>query len=244
MDKNQNQHNQQTTFLGDIEKTIIINELMTIPFSERNENWRDEFLQNIAGANLKLGDPEVIMSKDGFPYVQLQTVKANERFQAYVIENQLDILLEQGFGIVVNAHEGRPDWVFSYGDLANLKLNGFFYTDKSIFSNPSEYHSIGKDEKILVGQPSENIFPSYLRRQIKEFLQYSGVKNPKTMLIARHYEDEQSASQDLVFNITPVQFASEKDFHNIMNTLQWFLPKHYSFFGIDEMSIENGFQPL
>jgi len=64
------------------------------------------------------------------------------------------------------------------------------------------------------------------------------------MLIARNYTDEETATQDLVFNIMPTQFASEKDFDTIMNTLQWFLPKHYSFFGVDEMSIENGFLPL
>src|SRR5690606_2988269 len=117
--------------------------------------WRDRFLGNIAGANLKLGDPEVILSNDGFPYVQLQTVKNDESAQAYVIEHQLEVLLEQGIGVVVNAHLEQPDWVFSYGDLVNLKQCGSYYTDKSFFSNPKQYNSIGQDEDILVGQPSE-----------------------------------------------------------------------------------------
>lgn len=244
MNKNSNNNNQAGTFLGDLEKTIIINQLMTIPFKERNEEWRDSFLSHIAEANLKVGEPEVVMSNDGFPYIQLHTVSTGESFQAYVLQNQLDLVLEQGFGIAINSHEGQPDWVFSYGDLVNLKLNGSFYTELSLFSNSKEYNSIGKDEEILVGQPSEDIFPSFLRKQLKGFLQYEGVKNPKIMLIARNYTDEERASQDLVFNIMPAQFATEKDFNNIMNTLQWFLPKHYSFFGVDEMSIENGFLPL
>lgn len=230
--------------LGDLEKTIIINQLMEVPFEQRNEKWRDDFLSNIAGANLKLGDPEVIMSNDEFPYFQLQTVSAGESFKAFVIENQIDAVLEQGFGIVINPHLSNPDWVFSYGDLVNLKLNGEFYTDKSVFSNTKAYQSIGQNEDILVGQPSEGIFPTPLRNNIREFLQYAGVKTPKIMLIARNYTDEDKASQDLVFNMIPAQFASEKDFNNIMNTLQWFMPKHYSFFGVDEMAIENGFQPL
>lgn len=244
MNKNSNKNKQEETFLGDLEKTIIINQLMTIPFKERDEQWRDEFLLHIAEANLKLGDPEVIMSNDGFPYIQLQTVSAGESFQAYVLKNQLDLVLQQGFGLAINAQAGQPDWVFSYGDLVNLKLNKSFYSELSLFSNPKEYNGIGQDEEILVGQPSEDIFPSYLRKNIKDFLQYEGVKNPKVMLIARNYKDEQKASQDLVFNIMPSQFAHEKDFNTIMNTLQWFLPKHYSFFGVDEMSIENGFMPL
>ena len=230
--------------MGDLEKTIIINQLMITPFQERDETWRDRFLEHIGDANLKLGDPEVVMSDDGFPYIQLQTIQTGENFQAYVIKNQLDVLLEQGFGIVINPQHEQLDWIFSYGDLVNLRQSGTFYTDKSVFSNPKEYQSIGQNEDILVGQPSEEIFPPFLRRHIREFLQHSGVKNPKVMLIARNYTDEKNASQDLVFNIMPAQFATEKDFEVIMSTLQWFLPKHYSFFGVDEMAIENGFQPL
>ncbi|PRD47467.1 hypothetical protein [Sphingobacterium haloxyli] len=239
-----NNNNQQDSLLGDLEKTIIINQLMGAPFSERDEQWRDHFLSHIDGANLKLGEPEVAISKDGFPYIQLQTVAAGESFQAFVIKNQLNTILDQGFGIAINAHLQQPDWIFSYGDVVNLKLNGSFYSDKSVFSNSKEYLGIDKDEEILVGQPAEEIFPNFLRRQIREFLRYSGVKNPKIMLIARNYTDEERASQDLVFNIIPAQFQSEKDFNAIMNTIQWFLPKHYSFFGVDELAIENGFQPL
>lgn len=244
MKRSENKTIQNEQFLGDLEKTIIINQLMQISFEQRDEKWRDDFLGAIAGANLKLGDPEIITSNDGFPYIQLETISTGESFQAYVIAKQLDIIMDQGFGIVINAHQGQPEWVFSYGDLVNLKLSGSFYTDVSLFSNVEERTKISKDEDILVGQPSEEIFPIYLRKHIREFLAFSGVQNPKIMLIARDYKDEQKATQDLVFNITPIQFAHEKDFKIIMNTLQWFLPKHYSFFGADEMSIENGFQFL
>lgn len=244
MSKSENKTIKQEQYLGDLEKTIILNQLMLIPFKTRNEKWRDEFLAVISEANLKLGDPEIIMSNDGFPYIQLQTVSTDESFQAYVIEKQLDIIMDQGFGIVINAQQGQPEWVFSYGDLVNLKLSGRFYTDTSLFSKLDEQNEISENENILVGQPSEELFPNYLRKHIREFLNFSGVKNPKMMLIARNYKDEKNASQDIVFNITPSQFANEKDFSTIMNTLQWFLPKHYSFFGVDEMTIDNGFQFL
>ncbi|WDF70134.1 hypothetical protein PQ465_07085 [Sphingobacterium oryzagri] len=244
MNTSENNKAKTQSLLGDLEKTIIINQLMDVPFAERNEKWRDDFLANIAGANLKLGDPEVIMSNDEFPYFQLVTVAPGESFKAFVIEHQVDAIMEQGFGIVINPQFEQPDWVFSYGDLVNLKLNGEFYTSNSVFSNNKAQQSIGQHEEILVGQPSEAIFPTALRNNVREFLQYAGIKIPKIMLIARNYTDEAKASQDLVFNMIPAQFASEKDFNNILNTLQWFMPKHYSFFGVDEMSVENGFQPL
>lgn len=234
----------QESFLGDLEKTIIINNLMTVEFHERDQRWRDDFLNNISGANLKLGNPEVVLSNDEFPYFQLQTVNTGESFQAFVIEKQIDALLEQGFGIVINAHLEKPDWVFSYGDIVNFKINREFYTDVSIFSVKSDKNRIGVDEDILVGQPSEDIFPHGLRMNIKEYLLHAGVKTPKIMLVARDYTDEEKVRQDLVFNMIPAQFATEKDFEAIMKALSWFLPKHYSFFGVDEMSIENGFQLL
>src|SRR5690606_21268550 len=106
MNKSKNKTIRQEQYLGDLEKTIIINQLMQIPFEARDEKWRDDFLAVVAGANLKLGDPEIIMSNDNFPYIQLQTVSTGESFQAYVISKQLDIILSQGFGIVINANQG------------------------------------------------------------------------------------------------------------------------------------------
>jgi len=231
--------------LGDLEKTLIINELMQVPFDNRDEQWVNRFLQAIASANLKPASQEVALGRDGYPYLFLETVVPNENFRAFVIDKQLPMILQEGFGIVINAHNPRPDWVFSYGDIVNLELNDEFYTDNSIFSgHQKKNETLESDEKVLIGQPSEAIFPKYLRKQIRDFLIQSGVKNPKIMLMARGYEDEERASQDLVFNFIPDQFADKDTFNEIMRTIAWFLPRHYSFLCIDEMSIENGFESL
>lgn len=230
--------------LGDLEKTVIINSLIQTPINERNQAWVATFLENIADANLKLGTPEVIIASDGFPYVQLETVTSDESFQAFVVSKQLPTLLLQGFGIVINAQNEQPDWIFTYGDIANYELNDSFYSDDSIFSKHKENVVIGKDEKVLIGQPSDAILPKYIRKQLREFLKHAGIVTPKTMLIARNYEDESQVKQDLVFNFTPAQFASEKDFQQIGSTVAWFLPRHYSFLFIDDMSIDNGFQEI
>lgn len=230
--------------LGDLEKTVIINALIETPISQRDQQWIANFLDNIADANLKLGAPEVVIASDGFPYVQLETVTSNENFQAFVISKQLPTLLLQGFGIVVNAQNEQPDWIFTYGDIANFELNDSFYTDDSIFSKNRENVVIGSDEKVMIGQPSDAILPKYVRKQLREFLQHAGVKTPKTMLIARNFEDETQVKQDLVFNFTPAQFANEQDFHQVGNTITWFLPRHYSVLFIDDMAVENGFQEI
>ncbi|MFZ4860808.1 hypothetical protein ACL9RF_01350 [Sphingobacterium sp. Mn56C] len=236
--------NDSTVGLGDLEKTVSLNALVEVPFAERDQEWVASFLSNIADANLKLGNPEVVIASDGFPYVQVQTVATNENFQAFVISKQLPTLLLQGFGIVVNAQNEQPDWVFTYGDIVNFELNDTFYSEDHLFSQHKENVVIGNDEKILIGQPSDSILPKYLRNQLREFLNHAGIKTPKTMLIARNFEDEAVVKQDLVFNFTPGQFANEQAFQQVGNTITWFLPRHYSILFIDEMAVENGFQQI
>ena len=150
--------------LGDLEKTILIQNLLEVPFAERDENWRDEFLANIADCTLKLADTEVVMGSDGFPYYQLETAPKDKSFQAFVINNRLeDFLLPKGFGIVLNPQNEQPDWVFSYGDLVNLFLNEDFYTEDELFSNAQNQGPIDGEEQLLVGQPSETILPQIVR---------------------------------------------------------------------------------
>ena len=239
-----NSDNKPQVGLGDLEKTVSLNALVEIPFDQRDQKWVEDFLNNIDSANLKLGNPEVIIASDGFPYIQLQTVTTDESFQAFVISKQLPTILMQGFGIVINPQNERPDWVFSYGDICNYELNDAFYTDDSIFSKNKEQVVIGQDEKILIGQPSDTILPKYLKNQIREFLKHAGISTPKAMMIARDFESEETVKQDLVFNFTPPQFESEKAFQQVAATIGWFLPKHYSILFVDEASIENGFQEI
>src|SRR5690606_13158050 len=178
------------TGLGDLEKTVIINTLMETPFEQRDELWRDRFLQSVDGANLKLSVQEVAIAEDGYAYFLLETGNSNENFKAFVINQQLPNILKNGFGIIINAQHARPDWIFSYGDLVNLELNDEFYTDDSIFSKQQANLSIQADEQVLIGQPSDTILPKYLRAQLREFLHHFGLRHPKVMLIARNYEDE------------------------------------------------------
>src|SRR5690606_37979393 len=227
--------------LGDLEKTVILNSLLEVPFEERDQFWVDSFLAAVDQVNLKLGSPEVVMASDGFPYIQLQNVQADESFQAFVISKQLPTLLMQGFGVVINPQNQRPDWVFSYGDIVNYELTDSFYTDDSIFSNNKEQIIISQDEQILVGAPSDNILPKYLRNQLREFLKHMGIEKPKAMMIARNYKDEQEVKQDLVFNFTPPQLGNEKTFEQISTTLGWLLPKHYSVLFVEESAVANGF---
>lgn len=236
-----NNENNPEVGLGDLEKTVILNSLLEVPIEERDQKWVENFLGAIDQANLRLGSPEVVMASDGFPYIQLQNVKTDESFQAFVINKQLPTILMQGFGVVINPQNERPDWVFSYGDIVNYELSDSFYSNESVFSNNKEQIIIGKDEQILVGAPSDTILPKYLKNQLREFLKHAGIEQPKAMMIARQYESEEDVKQDLVFNFTPPQIANDKAFEQISNTIGWLLPKHYSVLFVEESAVQNGF---
>ncbi|MCC6411215.1 MAG: hypothetical protein IT270_06130 [Saprospiraceae bacterium] len=60
----------------------------------------------------------------------------------------------------------------------------------------------------------------------------------------QHRQDGNGVSQDIVFNLTPKNFKDENTYRAVMQTISWYLPRHYSFVGMDEQSLGNGFMPM
>ncbi|QJD94618.1 hypothetical protein HH214_01395 [Mucilaginibacter robiniae] len=238
------QHNEP--YLGDLEKTELVYNLVQTPKSERDENWQKAFLQNVIQASFRCGEPQVITGPDGFLYFQLFLPEPNKSFQCYVIDKMKDdFLLSSGFGVVINPTPNSVDWVFSYGDILNLHLNKTFYTtEKTPFSRRVNDETIDKNEKVMIGQPSEAILPQQTRQLLAELLKINGVENPKVLLMMRDKQDGKDSTQDLVFNLTPQTFKTQDEYRSIMQAISWYLPKHYSFVGIDESVFGENFMPL
>lgn len=233
-------------YLGDLSKTDILFKLVQTPQTDRDENWRQTFLDNIGQASFRCGDPQVITGPDGFPYFQLFLPEPHKEFQCFVIERMKDdFLLASGFGVVINPTPNSADWVLSYGDILNLHLNNTFYTTTDTpFSKETSNTIITENEKVMIGQPSETILPKQTRQLIAEFLKMNGVKSPKVLLMMRYKPKGSGVSQDIVFNLTPPNFKDENTYRSVMQTISWYLPRHYSFVGMDEKSLGNGFMPL
>jgi hypothetical protein len=231
-------------YLGDLEKTQAIAELLLVPREERDENWVNRFLADLPLASFRCGTPQLIAGPDGFPYFQLFLPEPGEEFQCFVIDRMItDFLVERGYGVVINPGAGQPDWVLTYGDLLNYHLNGNFFTLDSLFSNSDNAEDVvTTGEEIMVGQPSEIILPAFTRKLLKDFFELNGIEGPKVMLMMRKKGEE--VSQDLVFNITPEGFESETHYRNMMQTVTWYLPRHYSVVGLNESGTVQGFELL
>ncbi len=238
---------QQTAegYLGDLEKTGILDDLVKTPKAQRDQQWQDKFLTNVSGASFRCGEPQVAAGPDGYPYFQLHLPEPNKKFQCFVIDEMKDHLLKSGFGVVINPAPNSADYVFSYGDILNLEVNNTFYTDgETQFSKGASDETIDKDEKVMVGQPSEAVLPKAARQIISEQLKKSGVETPKVVLLMRSNDDGKDISQDLVFNVTPKDFADEESYRAVMKSIGWYLPRHYSYLGMEENSLGNSFMPL
>ncbi|WP_442587909.1 hypothetical protein ACSBL2_17840 [Pedobacter sp. AW31-3R] len=226
-----------------LEKTERIAALIAVPSSARDEKWLEQFLSDLPGASFSCGTPQVIAGADGFPYFQLLLPEPGAEFQSFVIDKMMeDFLLERGFGVVINPKEEQPDWVLTYGDLLNLRLNGSFYSAESAFNSHMGSEIVAEKEEVLIGQPSEHILPAQTRKLLKDFFELNGILAPKMLLLMRKKGEE--TTQDLAFNIIPEQFESEEHYRNMMQTVTWYLPRHYSIIGLKDDVFENGFMPL
>ncbi|MEZ5013969.1 MAG: hypothetical protein R2794_06725 [Chitinophagales bacterium] len=233
-------------YLGDLNKTNVLYKLVQTARNERDEKWRQTFLDNIGQASFRCGDPQVKTGPDGFPYFKLFLPEANKEFQCFVIDKMKDdFLLASGFGVVINPTPDGADWVLSYGDILNFHLNKTFYTTtETAFSRETNNEVINANEEVLIAQPSEILLPKQTRNLLAEFLKRNGIHAPKILLLVRPGSDGNGVSQDLVFNLTPNNFTDENTYNRVMQIISWYLPRHYSFVGMDEKSFKNEFRPL
>lgn len=239
------QETEQEGYTGDLEKTQALAEMLQVPREERNENWVSHFLGNLPLASLKSGTPQLIAGPDGFPYFQLFVPEPGDQYQSFIIDRMVpDFLVERGYGVVINPGAGQPDWVLTYGDILNYYLNGTFFTLESNFSDTTTTDEVvTSGEEILIGQPSESILPLPARKLLKDFFELNGIEDPKVLLMMRrHGEDD--VTQDLAFNITPERFESEEHYRNMMQTVTWYLPRHYSIIGLNTPETDSAFVSL
>lgn len=208
----------------DISKTSILAQLFTIPQEQRDEQWRNTFLENVETASFRCGSPQILQGPDGFPYFALFTPEPMTPFESYCIRNMKDdFLLANGWGVVINPTGTTADWVFSHGDIVNLHVNQQFYTEPQHPEVPIT-ETIETEENVLVGQPSLTFVPAETRNIIRGFLQKNGIETPSFFLMARKMQGV--VVQQLVFNIFREDFAQEK-FDELMRPVSWLLPRHY-----------------
>ena len=227
----------------DINKTQIITELLAIPQNERDADWQNNFLTNIQTASFTSSEQQIRTGPDGFPYFVLNTPEPLKPFSSFCISNlAADYLLPNGFGVVINPVENDMDWVFSYGDILNLIMNGEFFTEPD-HKGLQQMETTQGQEEVLIGQPSEEYLPLQTRDIMKSFMIYIGIPQPKVMLLVQKKGD--NMVRQLVFNIFIDDYPSDEDLNYRLQQMSWFLPRHYIVVSIPKLSnLSDGFVDL
>lgn len=208
----------------DITKTQVIVELLQVSKDQRDDAWKQKFLDNVQTASFSSENPQIFTGPDGFAYFKLRTPEPNKPFESFCIRNLKDFLLENGFGVAINTGENSVDWVFSHGDIVNLHLRNEFFTKAESGEIKSE-ETLSQGAQILIAQPSESYLPGKTRKALRAFLQSIGVEKPKVMMVCR--KNNGTFIQELAFNIFREDFNNPDELNNRMAQISWFLPRHY-----------------
>lgn len=225
-------------YLGDLEKTQLIQQLLQTPAPERDAAWSKAFFSHLPTASFRSVVPQVVTGPGGFPYFQLFLPEPGQPFQCFVLGKMKDdFLLGKGFGVVLNPTTSSADWVFTYGDILHYhQKNTFEYPE--IPPQPLSQEALKESEEVMIAAPSEEFFPQVTRNIVRNFLITNGNASPKVFLMTR------SGEPHLAFNISPESMGNEEKCQALLQALTWFFPRDYRLIGADEKQFENHMKPL
>ncbi|HIX53848.1 MAG TPA: hypothetical protein H9853_02380 [Candidatus Sphingobacterium stercoripullorum] len=216
-----------------LEKTVQAKRLLETPLSKRDQHWIKQFIHLLPFIYLDLDENEVQLQDDGYPYIKAIGCSSSESFS--IVEN-LDLFLENGFGLFIETKQ--VDWFLTFGDLLSYYLNKEFYVDEDhYFDDMDDSGQLENEEDMLIGQPAEEILPNFARKHLREFLKHVGINNPKTALLIQKQNGK--VLKNLLFNCAPSNFTNQNEYQEVLKSIAWFLPKHYSFLAIDEKELGN-----
>lgn len=203
-------------------------EMLKVPFEERDEQWEDEFFKAIREWNFEFLSDSPIEGPDGMPYLAVKTVEEGEP-----ASKVFDWLGEKGVGLAVNPNKETPDYVFSYGMIWNFLLNGEFMTRTEENSEGGKELDIEPGQEMMAGTPSESYLPPHVRGLFREFLVQQGVHKPRVVMLS-----QDSKNYDLCFSLESLGNPPQEEWQGILEAFSWFFPLHYSFSILSEDMIQ------
>jgi hypothetical protein len=215
-----------------IQFSIKLKQLSKVPLAHRNIEWDKEFMANLGEAHLASKIPQVAVGEDGFQYFQLEIPDVGAPFQAYTVSKLIeDHLLKDGLGITVSSYGEKPDMRFSYGELLNYHYRKSFRSNQQNWLAPSPNQFSGNEE-ILGGDPAPSILHPLTRKILLAYMVKNGFHFPKVAHM--NILTENGIMNQLVFNLVPSFFQNEKHFQDVLSSLKWYLPVHYTYTAIPE----------
>ena len=164
--------------------TREVEQLLLVDRPQRDRTWRQRFFAAAGGAALVTDDPAVARGPDGFGYTQLRLPPIGVDFTAYSIDHLLEWSIDQGVGAVLRDRSGEVAWVFTFGNLwSQLAYRSF---DPSPADDDQQPSVVGPEgEQVMMGSPSEGLFPPFARKVVRDALLGLGVVDPMVGAVNR-----------------------------------------------------------
>lgn len=212
---------------------ISLSALLATPFKVRNSDWEKKFFKILLEQQCSVISPEPQEGPDGFPYLMVSTDPKNQD----VFANVAKWGASRGIGVVVNPEE-NADYVFTYGMLWNYALRGeFLTTSEEQRTGPL---SITNGQTVLVGAPSEDYWPTPVRKIFKEFLVQQGIFEMKVLMLF----EKENGPGDFCFSIESLGNPPQSEWEGILEAFSWFFPRHYSLSLISEKNFNADFTKI
>jgi len=228
----------------DFDAGETLRELLQAPLEARDEAWQQQFDEAIKHAPFVAGD--VMQGPDGFAYRILRSAGAGEDTEKLTCVPAIALeATEDGYGLVVDPDEqGAAAWVFHYGQLWSLREYESFRGDPE--DEPMEEggaEHVHEERQIMVGQPSEHMFPEYARRVVDLYLRrVVGIAEPQVLVMV---DEAARPSRNLVFNLHPEDFPDQEAFQMALQSLMWFLPPNRGVVAVSrDAGFDEAFAPL
>jgi hypothetical protein len=206
--------------------------LIQQPESRRDDRWEQDFLNQFANLKVQVESEDVKQGPDGWPYLFVRT---HGEQTTESVTSVMSWLAGRGIGMAVNAHKMLPDYIFPYGMVWNFVETGRFLQPPpaSAPAGPVDYSNT---KGLLMGPPSDQYLPPYVRAVIREFLQSKSFTQPKTLVIST----ADYAQVDLLLSTDSLAGLQPDKHQELAESVAWFLPMHYTLV----LGQEKGFPPF
>ena len=202
---------------------------------QRDSRWEETFLSEFPKQKVVLDSAESKVGPDHWPYLFARSYheEGESCEKKEVVEEVLHWLSEEGIGLVFNAQNDLPDYVFTYGMIWNYRETGCFHQYTSqVEGEPKETGRaiFEPGQEIFSGLPDIKYIPQYVRNILEEFFSNQGFKEKVRWLLVsgdrKHY--------DLCFSIESLGKPKKEEHLGIVEALSWFFPLHFSIVLVSE----------
>ncbi len=184
----------------------------------RDEAWREEFLALAPDVPVVLSQASVTPGPDGLPYGRVHLAPPSAPATT-TIRRLAERATDRGYGIVLGATPGAPDWVFGYGDLWSLRAYHSFHGDGLDGVGTA---AAAPGSPVIEASPSDAVFPFWARHVVGRWLfDRLGVIEPRAKLFV---VPGSRPARNLVFNVEAPLGKSTPEHAALQALAGWFLP--------------------